>query len=124
MKSKIVLASTLVAVLILHVPAFAKGDTVKIALTNLRSGVQTEVTDYAAVRRFGVWQGVGVTIGRNPQHEGFIIKWSKGAVAAPRAAYPRYEVRFYEGCKFNDGPACHSEEPSLAYVVRYAYDPA
>jgi hypothetical protein len=31
-------------------------------------------------------------------------------------------VKFYEGCKFRDGPACHSEEPSLVYVVTYAYD--
>lgn len=87
-----------------------KANTVKIILANLHSGKQVELTDYAAVRRFEVWGSL-------------IIDWSKGTVAAPSPALPRFQVKFYEGCKFSDGPACHSEETSLAYVVTYVYDP-
>jgi hypothetical protein len=112
MKRKIlVFMSSLLAILIIHVPAFAKGDTVKITLTNLHSGTQMELTDYAAVRRFEVWGNL-------------IIDWSKGTVAAPTAALARYQVKFYEGCKISEYPkACHSEETSLAYVVTYVHDP-
>src|SRR2546429_7258866 len=33
-------------------------------------------------------------------------------------------VSFYEGCDPKASNACHTAEPSLAYVVTYAYDPA
>ena len=124
MKSKIVLsACSLILLLIAHVPASAKGDTVKITVTDLKSGTTIESTD-PAVRRFGVWEGPGTFVNGIAQNEGFIIAWSKGIVAAPVATLPRYEVKFYEGCKMSESAACHSEEPSVAYVVTYTYDPA
>ncbi len=51
------LLSALIA-LIVYIPAFAKGDTVKITVTNLDSGARIESTD-DIVKRFGVWEGPG-----------------------------------------------------------------
>ena len=115
---------SLIAVLIIQATAFAKGDTVKITVTNLQSGMLMELADYAAVKRFNVWEGAGVNGAEVPYAKGFIADWSKLIIVVPSPALVRYQVKFYEGGKFSDGPACHSEEPSLAYVVTYVYNPA
>src|SRR5947208_966494 len=51
MKSKILILLFSLLALSSAAPAFAKGDTVKIILTNLQSGMPMELTDYAAVKR-------------------------------------------------------------------------
>jgi hypothetical protein len=56
MKSKILaVALVTLATLLAGAPTFAKGETVKITITNLQSGMQIEATDSATVRRFNVW---------------------------------------------------------------------
>ena len=104
--------------------AFAKGDTVKITLTNLQSGTPLEIADYAAVKRFNVWEGPGVNGAEVPYAKGFIVDWSKLIIIVPSSALARYQVKFYEGCKISESDACYSEEPSLAYVVTYVYNAA
>lgn len=86
MSRKTVLFFSLLAVFMIHRSAFAKGDTVKITLTNLESNTAIDVTD-DSVKRFNVWRPA-VFIGRVPQDEGFIIKWSKGVVPAPQTVLP------------------------------------
>src|SRR5438132_14095505 len=105
MKSKILVLAFSLLALVSAAPVFAKGDTVKITLTDFKSGTTFESTD-DAVRRFGVWEGPGTFVNGIAQNEGFIIAWSKGIVAAPVATLPRYEVKFYEGCKMSESAAC------------------
>jgi uncharacterized membrane protein (Fun14 family) len=113
----------LVVICIIQTSVFAKGRTVKIAITSEHLSTPIESTN-EAVGQFGVWEGPGVVIGNVPQAKGFIADWSRGIITGRRNGLERYEVSFYEGCKFTDSSACHSEEPSLAYVVFYEYDPS
>jgi hypothetical protein len=120
MKRIVVLVCCAVAICTNDYSAFAKGRTVKILITGERISSPIESTD-VAIRQFGIWEGPGVN-GGGLQNSGFIAAWYKGIVSEPQNALKRYTVSFYEGCKFTDSSACHSEEPSLAYVVFYAYD--
>src|SRR5262249_19701032 len=109
---------------VLTVPAslFAKGRTVKITIKGADLGTPIESSD-DAVGWFGIWEGPGVRINGAPQSTGFIIDWSKGAVAERRNGLARYEVSFYAGCNMSEW-GCRTDKPSLAYVVYYEYDPA
>jgi hypothetical protein len=122
-KNLFVLLGCAVAICTIYPSAFAKGDTVKIVITGEHFATPIESTD-KALGQFGVWEGPGLVIGGFSQSKGFIANWSKGIITDRPNGLERYTVSFYEGCKFTDGSACHSEEPSLAYVVLYEYDPA
>jgi hypothetical protein len=110
-----------VALFTIHASAYAKGRTVRIVITADHLVAAIEATD-DAVGRFGIWEGPGVN-GGGLESKGFIAEWSKGIVGDRRHDLDRYTVSFYEGCKFTESSACHSEEASLAYVVLYEYDP-
>jgi hypothetical protein len=123
MKGLAVLLGCIVALFTIDVSSYAKGRTVKVVIAAEHSSTPIESSD-EAVGRFGIWEGPGVVIGNVPQAKGFIADWSKGVISERRSGLKRYKVSFYEGCKFTDSSACHSEEPDLAYVVFYEYDPS
>lgn len=100
----------------------AKGDIVKIKITGVGLTTPIEITD-PKIKAFNIWAGPGVSPNGVEQTEGFIIEWSKGVVAQLRTMLQRYEVSFYEGCEIGD-PNCQNIEPSLVYVVSYAYNPS
>jgi hypothetical protein len=100
----------------------AKGDTVKIRIKGEGFSAPIEITD-PKIKAFNVWAGPGVTVNGLEQTEGFIIEWSKGVVAQIPTGLHRYQAFFYEGCETGD-PNCRKGEPSLAYVVSYAYNPS
>lgn len=50
------------------------------------------------------------------QTEGFVIDWSRGAVAQPPLGLRRYEISFYSDFRQKEG--------SVIYSVSYAYDPS
>ena len=112
-----------VLICVIHPSVFAKGRIVKIVVSGEHLSTPIESTS-ETVGQFGVWEGPGVVIGNVPQAKGFIADWSKGVISERRNGLDRYKVSFYEGCKFTDSSACHSEEPDLAYVVFYEYDPS
>jgi hypothetical protein len=94
-----------------------KGATAKITLESSELVTPIEITDSNA-QQFQVWSGTFMNGVEGK--EGFIIDWRSGVVAAP-AGLHQYKVAFYTRC---DGFACHTTEPSLTYVVYYAYDPS
>ncbi len=70
-----------------------------------------------------MWAGPGVTVNGVEQAKGFIIDWPKGIVGQIRNGLQHYEVSFYAGCQTGELD-CRTSEPSLVYVVSYAYDPS
>ena len=98
----------------------AKGDTVKITIEGANLVAPIEISN-PGVRQFNIWSGPGTSTFDGSQ--GFIIDWSNRADAAPVGLH-HYKVSFYEGCNPKESSACHSAEPSLAYVVFYDYDPS
>src|ERR1041385_1987238 len=97
-----------------------KGDTVKITMEGPALAARIEITD-PAVRQFNLWSGAGTSTFDGSQ--GFIIDWVNRLDAAP-AGLQHYKVSFYEGCNFREFTPCRTREPSLAYVVYYACNPA
>src|SRR5437867_4508843 len=97
------------AILTAAVPTLllAKGDTVKITIESPALAAPIEITD-PAVPQFNIWSG-------------FIIDSNKRLEEIPQGLR-QYRVSFYEGCDPKESSACHTAEPSLAYVVTYAYD--
>ena len=93
----------------------AKGRTVKITIKGTDLTTPLEITDLKG-EEFGVWTGPGVRVNGVEQTEGFIIDWPKGIVGQIPNRLQHYEVSFYAGCR--------TTEPSLVYVVSYAYDPS
>ena len=98
----------------------AKGDTVKITIEGTALPSPIEITD-PAVRQFNLWSGPGTFMNGVEGRQGFIIDWTNRLDEAPVGLH-HYRVSFYEGCV--ESSACHSAEPSLAYVVFYDYDPS
>jgi hypothetical protein len=97
-----------------------KGDTVKITIESAVLAARIEITD-PAVRQFNLWSGAGASTFDGSQ--GFIIDWANRLDAAP-AGLHHYKVSFYEGCQLRESTSCRTSEPSLAYVVYYAYHPS
>ena len=102
MKRALVVSLTLAV--LLSTSLIAKGVTKRITVRDVATGTTIELTD---VERFNVWEG----------GDGFIINWSAGTVHQRPQGLRHYEVRFYVL-----RPRATTE--SLAYVVRYEYDPA
>jgi hypothetical protein len=120
MKGSIALAFIL-SVVSLTVPSLcAKGDTVKIRIKGAGLSIPIDITD-PKIKAFNVWAGPGVTVNGVEQTEGFIVEWSKGVVAQLPTGLQHHEVSFYDGCETGD-PNCRTGEPSLTYVVSYAYN--
>src|SRR5207253_9862695 len=119
---KAVFTAVLLVALTTAVPALllAKGPTVKITIQDPELAAPIEITD-PNVRQFFVWSGPGTFINEVEGREGFIIDWTKAIAEAPQNL-PHYEVSFYTGCESGDSNACRMAEPSLTYVVSYAYD--
>lgn len=101
-------------------PLAAKGRTAKITIQGADLKSPIEITD-PKVEQFHVWAGPGVYVNGVEETEGFIIDWQKGIGARPSAELRRYNVSFYSGCR-TDEKGCRQSEPSLIYVVSYAYD--
>ena len=70
-----------------------------------------------------MWEGPGTFVNEVEGTSGFIIDWPKGIVAQIPDGLQRYEVAFYTGC-LPDEFGCKTSEPSISYVVSYAYDPS
>jgi hypothetical protein len=118
-----------VALLLFAVPAFPKGETVKISIEGGSLKAPITLTDPQVVATFNVWSGPG-TFARDlsktkicpPDSSrevksyapSFVVDWPKGIVAAPSQALSRYKISFWS-----------SNDPGkLAYVVTYVFDPA
>jgi hypothetical protein len=100
----------------------AKGDTVKITIESAELATPIEITDLA-VRQFNIWSGPGTYLNGVEGRQGFIIDWANRLDAAPEGLH-HYKVSFYEGCELRQSTPCPTSEPSLAYVVYYAYNPS
>ena len=100
----------------------AKGDTVKITIESAELPSRIEITD-RKVRQFNIWSGPGTYVNGVEGRQGFIVDWTNDLDAAP-AGLHHYKVSFYEGCELRQSTPCRTSEPSLAYVVYYAYDPS
>jgi hypothetical protein len=94
------------------IPLFAKGATVKVAVTPHDGSQGVVIDDPAALRPFNVWGGRGVVVNGIEQGGGFIIQWSDGILPDRPRGLKQYEVSFYV------------EGGELAYVVDYEWDPA
>ena len=97
-----------------------KGDTVRITIESVALAARIEITD-PAVRQFNLWSGAGTSTFDGSR--GFIIDWANRLDAAPVGLY-HYKVSFFEGCELRESTPCRTREPSLAYVVYYACNPA
>ena len=104
----LVLAS-IVALVLVPVTLFAKGNTVRIMISGRSLGAPIEITDPNVVRRFNIWAGPGTT---SHGAEGLNVDWSRG-VAHPPQGLESYNVSF----------ASEHSQPST-YLVGYALDPA
>jgi hypothetical protein len=112
----ILLAFTLPALLL------AKGATVKIMIEGEGLPSPISITD-PKTGEFPVWSGPGVRRNGSEETEGFIIEWSRGRIEEPSPSLRRYRVSFYAGCRQGE-IGCKFIEPTLVYVVPFAYDPA
>ena len=113
MKLRVALALLLTA---LNAPA--KGRTLKIVIESVGSE-PVEITD--KVGQFGVWEGPGVTINGEPQMDGFIVEWRKGAATARPPGLERYRVSFFTGCLPGED-FCRNPGARLTYIVLYEFD--
>jgi hypothetical protein len=100
----------------------AKGDTVKITIesADLPSPIQLTGRE---VRQFNIWSGPGTYLNGVEGTQGFIVDWANRLDEAPVGLH-HYKVSFYEGCELRESSPCRTSEPSLAYVVYYAYNPS
>jgi hypothetical protein len=89
----------------------AKEKTTKITITGGSLATAVEITDPKILDSFNVWTGPGTS---SNEAEGFIVKWSRGAIAEPPNRLPQYQVSFYT--------ARSAERPF--YLVSYSYDPS
>jgi hypothetical protein len=100
----------------------AKGDTVKITIESAGLLSPIQITD-RAVRQFNIWSGPGTYLNGVEATQGFIVDWANRLDEAP-VGLRHYKVSFYEGCELHESSPCRTSEPSLAYVVYYAYNPS
>jgi len=107
MSARRVLTASLL-LLIVGLPLFAKGTTVRITITGGDLAVPIQITD-PLVAGFHVWSGAGTS---SNQAQGFIVDWSSG-IAQPPKALRVYEVSFFT-----------TRRDPGTYVVRYAIDPS
>jgi hypothetical protein len=116
-KKPLVVVAVLLSIVVIAIPAIAKGRTIRITIDapNLPSPI--EITDPKILDAFNVWTGPGTssttaTGTSYDSSDGFIVRWSEGAVAEPAEALSRYQVSFYTDAR----PA------SPSYVVWYCFD--
>ena len=100
----------------------AKGDTVKITIESRDLPFPIQITD-PEVRQFNIWSGPGTYLNGVEGKQGFIVDWANRLDEAPVGLH-HYKVSFYEGCESHQSLACPTSEPSLVYVVYYAYNPS
>jgi hypothetical protein len=117
-----------IAFLLLAIPAFPKGETIKIMIEGPGLKAPITLADPQILASFNIWSGPG-TFGCNSVAKlpcdpdatrdvktyapSFVVDWSQGFITAPSPALPRYKISF-----------CASNDPSkLAYVVTYVFDP-
>lgn len=111
MKGNLTAIAILVAISAIPVTLAAKEKAVKITVTGGNLSRALEITDSRILDSFNVWTGPGTS---SNEAEGFIVQWSRGAIAEPPNRLPQYQVSFYT--------ARSAERPF--YVVSYAYDPS
>jgi hypothetical protein len=99
-----------------------KGDTVKITIESVALAARIEITD-PAVRQFNIWSGPGTYLNGVEGTQGFIVDWANRLDEAPVGLH-HYKVSFYEGCELRESSPCRTSEPTLSYVVYYAYNPS
>jgi hypothetical protein len=100
---------TILVLFALPLIAFAKGDTIRIAIRGGTHSAPIEITEPALTHRFNVWSGPGT--GPTVDPEGLNVDWSRG-IAHPPDGLESYIVSF----------VTTRSNPST-YVVRYAIDP-
>jgi hypothetical protein len=113
----------------LPAPALAKGQTVKITIEGGSLRAPIVITDAQTLAPFNIWSGPGTFGCESPKTlpcapdsardvksypPSFVVDWSRGVIAAPSRALPRYKVSFWAS----------NDPQKLAYVVTYAFDPA
>ena len=108
-----IFTATFVLVAMSVVPArlAAKEKTTKITVTGGNLATAIEITDSRILDSFNLWTGPGTS---SNEADGFIVQWSRGAIAEPPNRLPRYQISFYTERS--------AERPF--YVVSYCYDPA
>jgi len=119
MKGTSIVAFGLLIMSVMPASLFAKGHTVKITIEGVGLSTPLEMTD-PEIGQFEVFAGPGTWGNGVEGREGFIINWSNGIVGQLPAGLQQYEVSFYTGCRMNEY-GCRSSNPSLVYVVLYAY---
>ena len=113
---------SLLTLLAITIPSYAKGDMVLIEIMGGNLPSTIKITD-PKINDFNIWSGPGVNGIGLEQAEGFIINWKAGVVPQPGPEVEHYLVAFYAGCRtIPDDPKCLAEKPHLAYVVLYDYD--
>ena len=111
MKGNFTAVAILVAISVIPVTLSAKEKTVKIVVSGGNLPSVLEITDSRILESFNVWTGPGTSLN---DAEGFIVQWSRGAIAEPPSRLPQYQVSFYTERS--------AERPF--YVVSYCYDPS
>jgi hypothetical protein len=89
----------------------AKARSIKITVSGGNVASVVEITDPKILDSFNVWAGPGTS---SNEAEGFIVQWSRGAIAEPPNRLPQYQISFYTERL--------AERPF--YVVSYCYDPS
>jgi hypothetical protein len=103
-------------------PLLGKGNTVKITIESAALAARIEMIG-PAVRQFNIWSGPGTYLNGVEDTQGFIVDWANRLDEAP-VGLLHYKVSFYEGCELRESSPCRTSEPSLVYVVYYAYNPS
>jgi hypothetical protein len=111
MKGTFTAVAILVAISVIPVTLSAKEKTVKIVVSGGNLPSVLEITDPRILESFNVWTGPGTSLN---DAEGFIVQWSRGAIAEPPSRLPQYQVSLYTERS--------AERPF--YVVSYCYDPS
>src|SRR5579862_9875723 len=89
-----IFAATLALLTIAAVPSSlaAKEKTTRITINGGNLGTAVEITDPKILDSFNVWVGPGTS---SNEAEGFIVQWSRGAIAEPPSRLPQYQISFY-----------------------------
>ena len=111
MKGTFTAVAILVAISAIPVTLAAKEKAVRITVSGGNLATSVEITDPKILGNFNVWTGPGTSLN---DAEGFIVQWSRGAIAEPPSRLPQYQVSFYTERS--------AERPF--YVVFYCYDPS
>jgi hypothetical protein len=108
-----IFAATLVLLTMVAIPSSLAGKekTTRIVITGGDLATAVEITDPKILDSFNVWTGPGTS---SNEAEGFIVQWSRGAIAEPPSRLPQYQISFYTA-RLADWPF---------YVVSYCYDPS